>query len=127
GSAIAEAAASPFRRPARVRRVNYRHSFHAGNFADVFKHVTASRIIAALCAKEKPFRVIDTHGGAGLYDLGGEEASRSGEWRGGVALFDAAKFSRAAEGLLAPYRTTLQSARRDHGARAYPGSPEIFR
>ena len=61
--------------------MNYRHAFHAGNFADVVKHAVLVRILVHLREKPAPFRVIDTHAGAGRYDLAGEEAQRSGEWR----------------------------------------------
>jgi len=64
--------------------VNYRHGFHAGNFADVVKHATLARIVSYLREKPAPFRVIDTHAGAGLYDLTGPEAARTGEWREGI-------------------------------------------
>ncbi len=59
--------------------MNYRHEFHAGNFADVLKHVFLTRILLYLQRKEKPFRYLDTHAGAGLFDLHGPEAARSGE------------------------------------------------
>ena len=65
--------------------MNYRHAFHAGNFADVVKHAVLVRILVHLRAKPAAFRVIDTHAGAGLYDLAGAEAGRSGEWRDGIA------------------------------------------
>jgi 23S rRNA (adenine2030-N6)-methyltransferase len=58
--------------------MNYRHGFHAGNFADVVKHATLARIVSYLREKPAPFRVIDTHAGAGLYDLSGPEAARTG-------------------------------------------------
>ena len=64
--------------------MNYRHAFHAGNFADVVKHAVLARILAHLKEKSAAFRVIDTHAGAGLYDLSGPEASRTGEWREGI-------------------------------------------
>src|SRR5262249_55050463 len=63
--------------------MNYRHAFHAGNFADVVKHAVLVRILVHLREKPAPFRVIDTHAGAGSYDLAGEDARRSGEWRDG--------------------------------------------
>src|SRR6187402_3799937 len=71
--------------------MNYRHAFHAGNFADVVKHATLARIIGYLKEKPAAFRVIDTHAGAGLYDLGGPEAARTGEWREGVGKLMAAQ------------------------------------
>lgn len=60
--------------------LGYRHAFHAGNFADVFKHALLVQIIFALRAKAKPFCVIDTHAGAGLYDLGSESALKNREF-----------------------------------------------
>ena len=65
--------------------MNYRHAFHAGSFADVFKHAILARILVYLTRKETPLRFIDTHAGAGRYDLSSAEAARSPEWREGVA------------------------------------------
>ena len=62
--------------------MNYRHAFHAGNFADVFKHALLARILTLLQEKETPFRYIDTHAGVGLYNLGWEEA------RAGIILVE---------------------------------------
>ncbi len=59
--------------------MNYRHHFHAGNFADVMKHVLLLQILTRLNQKDKPYRYIDTHGGAGKYDLSTSEAQKSGE------------------------------------------------
>ena len=59
--------------------MNYRHGFHAGNFADILKHVILMRMLAHLALKPAPFRVLDTHAGSGLYDLKSEEAERTGE------------------------------------------------
>ena len=64
---------------------NYRHAFHAGNFADVLKHAVLARVLVYLTRKETPLRFIDTHAGAGRYDLKSAEATRSPEWREGVA------------------------------------------
>ena len=83
--------------------MNYRHAFHAGNFADVVKHAVLVRILVHLRAKPAAFRVIDTHAGAGLYDLGGPEAGRSGEWREGIDRLLTAAIGRDARALLAPY------------------------
>src|SRR5262249_59886651 len=83
--------------------MNYRHAFHAGNFADVVKHVVLARILVHLREKEQAFRVIDTHAGAGLYDLAGEEASRTGEWRDGIGRLLAATLAPSVQALLAPY------------------------
>ena len=65
--------------------MNYRHAFHAGNFADVLKHAVLARILVYLTRKESPFRFIDTHAGAGRFDLASQEAKRSPEWREGIA------------------------------------------
>ncbi len=70
--------------------MNYRHAFHAGNFADVMKHALLVRIIAYLQRKETAFRVIDTHAGIGLYDLAASEEGRTGEWAGGIGRLDRA-------------------------------------
>lgn len=106
--------------------MNYHHDYHAGNFADVLKHVILARVVTYMKQKPRPFRVIDTHGGAGRYDLAGTEASKTGEWRDGIArLFDAELPPAVAE-LLAPY---LETVRALNGAelRYYPGSPLIAR
>ena len=106
--------------------MNYHHDYHAGNFADVLKHVILARVVTYMKQKPRPFRVIDTHGGAGRYDLAGTAASKTGEWREGIArLFDAELPPAAAE-LLAPY---LETVRAMNGAelRYYPGSPLIAR
>ncbi|MER9014091.1 23S rRNA (adenine(2030)-N(6))-methyltransferase RlmJ, partial [Mesorhizobium sp. M0894] len=63
--------------------MNYRHAYHAGNFADVVKHAVLSRLIEYLKQKDKAFRVIDTHAGIGRYDLSSTEAQKTGEWQGG--------------------------------------------
>jgi 23S rRNA (adenine2030-N6)-methyltransferase len=106
--------------------VNYRHAFHAGNFADVMKHIVLVLILAHLRQKETPFRVIDTHAGIGLYDLEADEAGRTGEWHGGIGLMDA-PFEPEIEALLAPYREVVAAVRARRGAALYPGSPAIIR
>jgi len=83
--------------------MNYRHAFHAGNFADVVKHATLARVLTHLLAKPAAFRVIDTHAGAGLYDLRGEEASRSSEWHAGIERLLSAPIAPAVHALLKPY------------------------
>ncbi|MDP1873286.1 23S rRNA (adenine(2030)-N(6))-methyltransferase RlmJ [Phenylobacterium sp.] len=64
--------------------MNYRHAFHAGNFADLVKHAALLHLLAALQADKAPLRIIDTHAGSGLYDLRGPQAQRSGEAQAGV-------------------------------------------
>ena len=106
--------------------MNYRHAFHAGNFADVMKHALLVRILAYLQRKETPLRVIDTHAGVGLYDLTSDEAGRTGEWVDGIGRLEEA-FSPEVEEVLAPYRTVIADVRARHGETAYPGSPAIVR
>lgn len=99
--------------------MNYRHAFHAGNFADVIKHVALVAILLHLRKKEKPFRVIDTHAGRGLYDLGSEAALRTGEAAQGIARLD------DLAGSLPPALATYLDIVRSTDAAHYPGSPLI--
>jgi 23S rRNA (adenine2030-N6)-methyltransferase len=107
--------------------MNYRHAFHAGGFADVIKHVVLVRILTYLQDKPAPFRVIDTHAGAGLYDLTGDEARRGGEWLTGIARLMQARFSETAEPLIKPYLDIVRAFNRPGDLEAYPGSPLIAR
>jgi len=88
--------------------MNYRHAYHAGNFADVVKHVVLCDVIAYLQRKPKPIRIIDTHAGIGAYDLTGPEASKTGEWRAGFgAVCDAVRVG--ARPVPAPVRAYLEA------------------
>lgn len=107
--------------------MNYRHAFHAGNFADVVKHIVLTRILTYLQDKQSAFRVIDTHAGAGLYDLTSSEAERGGEWRSGIARIMQARFSDAAATLVAPYLDIVRAFNPQRELKAYPGSPLIAR
>ena len=107
--------------------MNYRHAFHAGNFADVVKHVLLTRILLYLHEKPSAFRVIDTHAGAGLYDLRGEEASRGGEWRDGIGRLLPAELPAAAAALLKPYLDIVRAFNESSEPTSYPGSPLIAR
>ena len=107
--------------------MNYRHAYHAGNFADVVKHAVLARIVEYLKRKEKPFRVIDTHAGIGLYDLASDEAGRTGEWLGGIGRIMQAKMSAEAEALLAPYLDAVRAMNEGEELAHYPGSPKIVR
>ena len=106
--------------------MNYRHAFHAGNFADVMKHALLVRILGYLQRKETPLRVIDTHAGIGLYDLRADEAERTGEWVEGIGRL-AEPFPAEVEAILAPYRKVIADVRARHGESIYPGSPGIVR
>ncbi|WP_334136462.1 23S rRNA (adenine(2030)-N(6))-methyltransferase RlmJ [Acinetobacter schindleri] len=105
--------------------MNYRHHFHAGNFADVMKHVLLLQILSRLNNKDKPYRYIDTHGGAGKYDLSTSEAQKSGEFLNGIhrliKLDDSIKRN-APEGIQ-QYLKIVEKMRENFGKGAYPGSP----
>lgn len=107
--------------------MNYRHSFHAGNFADVMKHIVLTRIIEYLKLKEKAFRVIDTHAGSGIYALTEGDAARTGEWRGGIEKLLNAKIEGRTEELLLPYLLSVQAQNGSGKPETYPGSPKITR
>jgi 23S rRNA (adenine2030-N6)-methyltransferase len=105
--------------------MNYRLAFHAGNFADVVKHAVLARILIHVGEKPQPFRVIDTHAGAGLYDLAGPDASRTGEWRAGIGRLTAALLPSPVGALLAPYLDAVTNLNPGGELRHYPGSPLI--
>lgn len=108
--------------------MNYRHAFHAGNFADVHKHAVLALILTHLREKPTPFRLIDTHAGAGLYDLAGPEATQTAEWRNGVARVLTGRHSPEVGALLAPYLDAVASFNGTGAAlRRYPGSPLLAR
>lgn len=108
-----------------MKVLNYSHSFHAGNFADVFKHALLTRLILALQRKDAAFRLIDTHAGEGLYDLAGEAAARTGEWRDGIGRFANAKLSPETARLLAPYLEAVGPLDAAGRPTLYPGSPAL--
>lgn len=104
--------------------MNYRHAYHAGNHADVLKHAVLARLLEHMKKKDKAFRVIDAHAGVGVYDLGGIEAGKTGEWEGGIGKL-AEPFAPDVEALLAPYRAVIAALNPDGALRHYPGSPEL--
>ena len=107
--------------------MNYRHGFHAGNFADVMKHAILARLVTYLKGKTAAFRVIDTHAGRGRYDLLSREGERSPEWRDGIARLLTADFPAAVEDLLAPYLDVVRGENPQGGVTVYPGSPLLIR
>lgn len=102
-----------------IRNMNYRHSFHAGNVADVFKHVVLVLVLRALHKKETPFCVVDTHAGSGVYDL-----ERPGEFEQGIGLIWPERMKWLA---LADYFTVIKKLNGKEGIKYYPGSPFIIR
>ncbi|MGX7872211.1 23S rRNA (adenine(2030)-N(6))-methyltransferase RlmJ [Mesorhizobium sp. ORM6] len=107
--------------------MNYRHAYHAGNFADVVKHIVLTRLLEYLKQKDKAFRVIDTHAGIGRYDLSSPEAQKTGEWQGGIGRLIDASFDARTTALLAPYLETVRSLNPEGGVKKYPGSPLLTR
>ena len=105
--------------------MNYAHVFHAGNFADVFKHALLARILVYLNRKDAPYRVIDTHAGEGAYDLSRDEVERTGEWRGGIGRLASLDRTGEAGALLAPFLDLVGPCDAEGRPRLYPGSPVI--
>jgi 23S rRNA (adenine2030-N6)-methyltransferase len=107
--------------------MNYRHAYHAGNFADVLKHAVLARLIAYLQLKDKAFRVLDTHAGTGLYDLSSVEAQKTGEWRDGIGRLLAKPIPEKIRPILAPYLDAVAALNPEGGLTTYPGSPKLAR
>src|SRR5947199_10323754 len=98
--------------------MNYRHAYHAGNFADVLKHAALVSVLQHLHKKEKPFAVIDTHAGRGIYETSGAEAEKTGEATEGIGRLLSLS---SVPGVLANYLAVV----RTFGEGRYPGSPLI--
>ena len=108
--------------------MNYRHAYHAGNFADVVKHAVLGRMLAHLGQKPAAFRVIDTHAGSGVYDLAGPEAGKTGEWRDGIGRLlghNANDLPAETRALLAPYLDAVTALNPPGELVRYPGSPAL--
>lgn len=100
--------------------MNYRHSYHAGNFADVVKHVLQCVALDYLQQKDKPFFLLDTHAGVGMYDLLGEQAQKTLEAEHGVARLLTRDDLPAA---VSRYVDLVRQHNPDQSLRWYPGSP----
>ncbi len=100
--------------------MNYRHIYHAGNFADVMKHITLMLCLDYFKKKEKGFCAIDAHGGCGLYDISSIEAQKTGEYHEGIEPLLALD---KAPAVLSSY---LSMTRKDMAKGKYPGSPLII-
>ncbi len=107
--------------------MNYRHAYHAGNFADVLKHAALSLVIEHLKKKPAPFRVIDTHAGIGTYDLTSAEAQKTGEWRQGIGRIYEKVLPPSVAALLSPYLSAVAAENAGSKLTRYPGSPAIAR
>jgi 23S rRNA (adenine2030-N6)-methyltransferase len=105
-----------------VRAMNYRHAYHAGNFADVMKHAALALMVEYLKRKDTPFFVLDTHAGIGLYDLASEQAGKTGEWRSGILpVLEAAHAPAEAT----PYLDLVKGLNEGSILQTYPGSPTV--
>lgn len=107
--------------------MNYRHVYHVGNIGDVLKHAVLARLILYFQKKDKAFRLIDTHAGIGRYDLGSEEAQKTGEWTQGIGKILEADLSERAQELLAPWLDVVKAENPNGGLTHYPGSPLLAR
>jgi 23S rRNA (adenine2030-N6)-methyltransferase len=107
--------------------MNYRHIYHAGNFADVLKHAVLARLIRYAQNKDKAFRVLDTHAGIGLYDLSSEEAQKTGEWREGIGRLMEAELPADVAALVEPYLAAIKDLNPGGDLKLYPGSPKLAR
>jgi 23S rRNA (adenine2030-N6)-methyltransferase len=103
--------------------LNYRHAFHAGNFADLVKHAALVQLLARLTGEGGPLTVIDTHAGRGLYDLAGVEAKKSGEAEAGIVRLMAAADAPAE---FAPLTAAVRTLNGGAAPRRYPGSPWLI-
>ncbi len=107
--------------------MNYRHEFHAGNFADVFKHIILLRIVEHLKGKEKAFRVIDTHAGSGKYVLPPtDKLNHKGlppEWVDGIGRLEDWTPSNKTTSIVGQYLELVRGRTNKHGEKEYPGSP----
>lgn len=103
--------------------MNYRHVFHAGNFADVFKHAVLSLLLKSLVRKDAPFFYLDTHAGAGRYDLSSAAAQKTGEYRDGIKRLR----EREPLPLLEDYLAAVRALNDGDSLRYYPGSPRVAR
>lgn len=103
--------------------LSYRHGFHAGNHADVFKHVVLSLILQSLGTKSKPYFYLDTHGGAGRYSLDSHFAQKNKEFESGISQL----WNETLPELLQPYLSVLRSGNSSGKLKLYPGSPRLAR
>ncbi len=96
--------------------LSYQHAYHAGNPADLHKHIVLSELLAQLTLKTRPISYMETHAGRGLYDLSSPESQKTGEAAEGIAQLEIDQ---------SPYQETVQQIRERYGKTAYPGSPLI--
>lgn len=105
--------------------LSYQHGYHAGNFADVIKHVALTHLLTYLTQKEKPLFFLDTHAGKGQYSLTHAQAKKNKEYISGILPLWQQRFKLSSE--FSSYLTTISALNRDNQLLHYPGSPEIAR
>lgn len=103
--------------------LSYQHSYHAGNFADVIKHLTLSRVLSYMTQKDKPLFYLETHSGRGVYDLKHQHALKTGEYKEGIDKLWAQRT--ALPEIFQDYLHSIYSLNTDNDLRFYPGSPAI--
>lgn len=103
--------------------LSYQHGYHAGNFADVVKHLTLTRLLTYLALKDKPFFYLETHAGKGIYDLRHKQAEKTAEYKQGIQLLWPDK--KQLDPLLQPYIKTITLLNQNDTLRFYPGSPAL--
>lgn len=103
--------------------LSYQHGYHAGNFADVVKHLTLSRLLNYLIIKDKPLFYLETHSGKGQYDLKDKQAEKTGEYKEGISLLWHDR--KSLPSVFAPYFQAINALNHNEGLRHYPGSPFI--
>ncbi|MDO4441263.1 MAG: 23S rRNA (adenine(2030)-N(6))-methyltransferase RlmJ [Moraxella sp.] len=102
--------------------MNYKHAYHAGNFADVAKHILLLQLLSQFSAKSKPFYVLDAYGGRGLYSLDSDEATKTAEADKGIRALERASLGTPPKAI-AQYLLDLDTARKTYDKHVYPGSP----
>lgn len=102
--------------------MNYKHAYHAGNFADVAKHILLVQLLNQMSTKGKPYYALDAYGGRGLYSLSSEEARKTGEAKSGVQKILDADVSEA-PAAVRQYVDDIKQARQTYDKHVYPGSP----
>lgn len=103
--------------------MNYRHAYHAGHFADVFKHIVLVTVVQALQKKDKPLCYLDTHAGIGLYNLTGAEAQKTKEYQTGIGQIIDNTSKKPSE--IEAYLNTVRALNTDGKLACYPGSPSV--
>lgn len=108
--------------------MNYRHIYHAGNFADIFKHIILTRVIEYFKVKEQAFRVLDTHAAIGLYNLYSEQTQKTCEWHEGLQKFLSYNFTKKEKELIQPWLDAINYFNQNgKKIKYYPGSPLLTR